>query len=71
MSQPLSLVQYVPVLQGNVLESGKRQTHNVKLPTILLLTEFNAPVALVVLIKYCSELSSRTLQLLGLLSPEL
>jgi len=58
------------VLQGNVLESVKRQTYIVKLLIILLLTEFNTPVALMVLIVWDS---SRTLflQLLGLLSPEL
>jgi hypothetical protein len=46
-----------------VLESVKRQTYNVKLPTILLLSEFNIPVVLVVLIKYCLGLA------LGLISP--
>lgn len=57
----LDRCDYVSQLRGNVLESSKRQIYNVELPTILLLTEFNATVPLVVLIKYCSLMSSSTL----------
>jgi hypothetical protein len=48
-------VQYVPQCYKEIYWKVSRETYNVKLPTILLFAD--TPMALVVLIKYCSELS--------------